>query len=439
VHRCLRKEPARRFQTMADLKVALEELKDESDSGRLTTPEVKVARKRRWSLLAATAAIAAVAVAGAWWIWGGRPTPGTGNRGLRQLTYDDGTTGYPALSPDAKLVAYQSDRAGPGRYDIWVQQTAGGSAIRLTNGPGSHQHPVFSGDGAKIYFDSTGPPAGIYEVSALGGESHLIAADGVYPAVSPDGKNIAFITRTSGQIFVMPTSGGEPRLVAPGFSVIPIRPVWSFNNQDVVFYGMKVGQPQTIEWWFVRASGGTPQQTNLGHWAAENRYVGHVSASLPGNMGLGWLARDGNTQIYRVHNMGAANGYRLIGELEPLTFGGSVNQYPSVAAGKMAFSSGTMHGAIWSLPADTNQGRVTGPLQKLTSERAAFSHVALSRDGTTMVYSSDRSGGQGDIFLRDMVSGQEHAMAADEPDKSKQYGQIDAGGTEVLYTSLGVC
>jgi eukaryotic-like serine/threonine-protein kinase len=33
--RCLRKDPARRFQHMADLKVALEELRAESDSGSL--------------------------------------------------------------------------------------------------------------------------------------------------------------------------------------------------------------------------------------------------------------------------------------------------------------------------------------------------------------------------------------------------------------------
>jgi len=36
IRRCLRKEPARRVQTMADLKVALEELKEESDAGVLT-------------------------------------------------------------------------------------------------------------------------------------------------------------------------------------------------------------------------------------------------------------------------------------------------------------------------------------------------------------------------------------------------------------------
>ncbi len=191
VQRCLRKDPARRFQTMADLKVALEELKDESESGRLVAQGGPVARNRRWPMVVATIAIAAVALAGAWWFL--RPAPTTGSRNLRQLTYDDGTTGYPALSPDAKLVAYQSDRAGPGRFEIWVQQTSGGSAIRLTKGAATHTHPVFSGDGSKIFFESTGPPVGIYEISALGGEPRLIASDGMWPTVSPDGRGSAAI------------------------------------------------------------------------------------------------------------------------------------------------------------------------------------------------------------------------------------------------------
>jgi serine/threonine protein kinase len=36
ITRCLRKDPAKRFQHMDDVKVALEELKEESDSGKLT-------------------------------------------------------------------------------------------------------------------------------------------------------------------------------------------------------------------------------------------------------------------------------------------------------------------------------------------------------------------------------------------------------------------
>jgi eukaryotic-like serine/threonine-protein kinase len=40
IGRCLRKNPERRFQTAADLKVALEELKEESDSGTLGAPRL---------------------------------------------------------------------------------------------------------------------------------------------------------------------------------------------------------------------------------------------------------------------------------------------------------------------------------------------------------------------------------------------------------------
>jgi predicted Ser/Thr protein kinase len=437
VHRCLRKDPARRFQTMADLKVALEELKDESDSGRLAAQSGPVARKIRWPLVAAACmAIAALASAGSWWLWGRRPTPTAGTRNLRQLTYDDGTTGFPSLSPDAKLVAYQSDRAGPSRYDIWVQQTSGGSAIRLTKGPGSHRHPVFSGDGSKIYFDSTGPPLGIYEISALGGDPQLIAADGMFPAISPDGRNIAYNGLLSAQFFVVPASGGEPRSIAQGFSPFGPMSLWSPYSQLIVFYGFKTSLPpqQTVDWWSIPVSGGSPQKLGWVRWAVQHRFNGLPSAWFPGDVIVSWLARDGNTQIYRTHHSSVATGLKQMEEPEPLTFGGSLNQYASLAAGKMAFQSGTQQGAIWSLPADTNLGRVTGALEKLTSDKANYGFVALTPDGKTLTFSSDRTGNRDGVFLRDMASGQEHPLAVDEPDKFKRYAQIDASGTEVLYT-----
>jgi len=372
VQRCLRKDPARRFQTMADLKVALEELKDESDSGRLTATGAAIARKRRWPLVAAGVVVAVLALPGLWWLWNSRSAPSTGPRNLRQLTHDDGFSGYPSLSPDAKLVAYHSNRAEPGRTDIWVQQTSGGAPIRLTKGPGNHQVPVFSGDGSKIYFASSGPPQGIYEISTLGGEPRLIAADGAWPSVSPDGKSIAYIGQLSKQLFVVQVSGRALRPVAQGFSAdTSQRPFWSPDSQQVGFAGLNAGQPQTPGFWLAPASGGTPQGVAWSQWANEHKVNGNVSAWLPGGDIISWLVKDGNTQVYRVHVSSAATGRKLLGDPEPLTFGGSNNANASLAAGKMAFQSGASTGAIWSLPADTNQGRVTGALEKLTAERAS--------------------------------------------------------------------
>jgi eukaryotic-like serine/threonine-protein kinase len=432
VTRCLRKDPARRFQNMADLKVALEELKEESDTGQLTAPAA-LAPRPRWQFVAAALAVVAVLAAGVWWRWNLRSAPGSSaNRNLRQLTHDSGPTSFPALSPDAKLVAYQSDRAEPGRIDIWIQQTSGGAAIPLTKGPAIHQHPVFSGDGAKVYFDSTGPPQGIYEVSSLGGEARLIAAGGILPAVSPDGQSITYIGMPSRQLLVVPPSGGEPRDLVPGYLTLNNhRPVWSPDSQRVAFIGQKIGDP-LVEVWLAPVSGGKPKKTNSAAWSREHKYDGSPSAWLPGDGVIAWLAKDQNIQIYRFH---LNPDWLVAGEPEPLTFGGTANMFPSVAAGKMVFQSGENQGTLWSLAADTNRGLVTGVLEKLAGYAR---NPSSTLDGKTLVYSSNRTGSS-DIFFRDLATGRERAVTVNTTERSIIGSpQFDRAGTEVVYTLLSV-
>ena len=69
IARCLRKDPARRAQHMADLKLALEELKEESESGfsgsGIAPPPARA--RRRW-LIPAIAGVVLLAASGNW-IW----------------------------------------------------------------------------------------------------------------------------------------------------------------------------------------------------------------------------------------------------------------------------------------------------------------------------------------------------------------------------------
>src|SRR5262249_22152669 len=61
ITRCLRKDPNRRWQGMTDLKVTLEELKEESDSGTLTgTPPVVRVGQRPWIWVATAFAVIAI-------------------------------------------------------------------------------------------------------------------------------------------------------------------------------------------------------------------------------------------------------------------------------------------------------------------------------------------------------------------------------------------
>jgi serine/threonine protein kinase len=116
--RCLRKSPERRWQSMADLKVALEDLQEESGSRGRAQPSVS-APARRWRRpVAAGLAVVAIGtlVFVAWRTTRRQPRIAPGPF-LTRLTSDVGWTDYPAISPDGRMLAYASDRSGDGNLD----------------------------------------------------------------------------------------------------------------------------------------------------------------------------------------------------------------------------------------------------------------------------------------------------------------------------------
>src|SRR5262249_6167581 len=95
--RCLRKEPERRFQHMDDLKIALEELKEESTiSGRLASgvliparPRAKQRRQMLALLLSAVGVVLLLGVGAILW-WERKPAPTAPRPVLTRLTSDTG-------------------------------------------------------------------------------------------------------------------------------------------------------------------------------------------------------------------------------------------------------------------------------------------------------------------------------------------------------------
>src|SRR4029453_17050821 len=97
--RCLQKDRERRFQHMGDVKVALLELKEESDLGRLTrTPAQGRPARRTWAWAAMVVVFVASAL-GAWLFRGTATKPITAPE-VVPLTSYEGFERHPSFSPD---------------------------------------------------------------------------------------------------------------------------------------------------------------------------------------------------------------------------------------------------------------------------------------------------------------------------------------------------
>ncbi|HET6208725.1 MAG TPA: winged helix-turn-helix domain-containing protein, partial [Terracidiphilus sp.] len=107
-------------------------------------------------------------------------------RTLTRLTFDDGLQSEPTWSPDARYVAYSSDRGG--KFEIWAQQVSGGNPVQITKGPGQNWQPDWSPDGKYIAYRSEEGDGGIFVIPALGGTGleRKIATFGYHPRWSPD-------------------------------------------------------------------------------------------------------------------------------------------------------------------------------------------------------------------------------------------------------------
>jgi serine/threonine protein kinase len=144
IARCLRKSPERRFQAMPDLKVALEELKEESDSGTLGTLGPRPP-KRRMTLLWASVATALLITAAAG-VWFGQSKTGTPEASLMAaaLTSYAGFQAQPTFSPDGNEVAFAWNGEKQDNLDIYRKLIGPGPPLRLTQHPAADFGPAWS-------------------------------------------------------------------------------------------------------------------------------------------------------------------------------------------------------------------------------------------------------------------------------------------------------
>src|SRR5512135_3223019 len=202
INRCLRKDPERRFQHMDDVRVALLELKEDSDSGRLQAMPSAARQVTHKRLVVVTVAVIVLVAAG--WYWLGRQHPAEPEAPLIPvpLTAYPGVEATPSFSPDGSQVAFSWNGEKQDNPDIYVKQIGVEPPSRLTTDPAVDARPAWSPDGRTIAFirrlsqDKTA----IMLVPQRGGRERLLAETGGFGFLTwtPDSKWLVGSCREAG-------------------------------------------------------------------------------------------------------------------------------------------------------------------------------------------------------------------------------------------------
>jgi serine/threonine protein kinase/WD40 repeat protein len=449
IARCLRKDLDRRFQHMDDVKIALQEVKEESESGRLA-PTVIPRPSRRWQWAALPAVALALAVV---FLAGRRMAPeSTPAWRVTPLTTYAGHELDPALSPDGNQVAFSH------RGDIYVKLIDGGPPLRLTADPAPEVTPCWSPDGRRIAFVRNvsgsrdllvvpalgGPerrvarfdsatsglawspdgkslvlgvqrPAGLAQAAVDSGEirrlTTLEAGRGsdVDPAFAPDGRTLAFVrglSSFSGTLFALSLGAGgaaqgQPRPLLDQqmlFSGLD----WSPDGRFVVFTA-QVGSRDLL--WRVPASGGVPVQLPV-----ESESATEPSLARQGNR-LAYRRISNDTNIWQIPGPGEPAAPRQPALLIASTYSDTEPQFSPDGKRIVFTSTRTGNRAVWRADRDgSNQVQLASP------EDVRVGSPRWSPDGQWIVFDGYAKGNS-DLYLVSSEGGAARRITTDTFDE----------------------
>jgi Tol biopolymer transport system component/tRNA A-37 threonylcarbamoyl transferase component Bud32 len=448
--RCLRKDPARRCQSMSDVKAAL--LDVQAGSGPPSP-------RRRGPAAAAGIGAALLLATGAGWYFA-RNQPGAAPSMPVPITSYIGFQSYPTFSPDGTQVAFAWNGPNHDNMDIYVKLATEGEPLRLTTDPAAELCPAWSPDGRWIAFSRmlSGARGAVMLISPLGGAARKVGEFSVPKGLAQsiswtgDSKHLVIPIRDElrSGLFLLSIDSGEVRqltaldpsvadsddwaAVAPGdralafvrvlgvnlgdLMVLDLAPdwspkgkpralgvhqvngptAWSPDGKDVLYVSASTAPASTIE--RISASGTSKPRTVVG--GSDGAFAPAVShPASNGFARLAWARRFSDTNIYRLELSGPPDAPTAD---HPLRIASSVFRDDAAEFSpdgtSIAYASGRSGTSeIWICQADGSNARqltrmgphlTSGPKWSPDGKQIAFGSTA---DGPWQIYVVNAEGG----------------------------------------------
>jgi eukaryotic-like serine/threonine-protein kinase len=250
VLRSLAKLPADRFATaekFAEALVAPDAGPAPARAGSIGGAESARTHRSRAADVAVLAAVAFLAAAIAWSVARrGVPAPAAWSA-YAQLSDAAGVETGPTLSPDGQYFAYASDARG--NYDIYAQRVGGRAPVLVAGDSIDEMWPAYSPDGRQIAYNVHG--GGVFIVGATGESARRLTSFGANAAWSPDGQRVvfgseevrsAYNVNSSGTLWTVDVAGGEPTRLGDSTATALYQPAWSPSGRRIAFWSTVNGQ-----------------------------------------------------------------------------------------------------------------------------------------------------------------------------------------------------
>ncbi len=343
------------------------------------------------------------------------------------------------ISPDGKYLAF----ADASHFFLRQVDTGETHAIALPSEFNAKPRSWFP-DGTHLLATwHAGPrePTSIWEISLIGGSPRKLIEQGSWPAVSPDGSQVVFLTAETQtkqlffmrsenrEIWLMRADGdGAHKLIEGGQDFFGA-PAWAPDGKHIAYVRTRysVGMPwirNRVEI-LDTASGQindlveTPGLGSTVAWTQGGRLIYSLEEPPPNQ-------NDSNLWAVQLDSAG-----RVRGSATRLTRGAGLADLVSVTSDgkRLAFFRQTIEPDVYVTDLEANGARLSPPRRLTLDERADFPY-SWTPDSTSVIFVSDRNGTY-DIFKQRLNDSEPEVLVRGRENKSAP--RLTPDGKSILY------